>query len=162
MKRIQLLVMGLALLFMGCGGSGASTPESAAKALVGAMSGGDGKAAMSVLPTDDAFKEAFDCPAEARLMKRLTSRRARLEKEASNLAEKKVSLSIKSFTAEPMDTTVIKKGEEYKGCKAKVDVTIQKHKLTLLIKKDGKEKDDGEKWKFARFGDKKTWYYWKL
>ena len=154
----------VALFLFGCGGasSGGSTPEAVAKGIAAAYSNGDAKAAIALLPSDEAFKAAWDCPADARLAKRLTRRRDRAEKEFSKAKEKGVSMSVKSFTAEPKNTKVVKKGEKYKGCTAKVEVTIQKHRLTLLIKADGKEKDDGATWKFAKFGDNATWYFFKL
>jgi hypothetical protein len=164
MNASWISTVAVALFLFGCGGpsSGGSTPEAVAKALASAYTNGDAKAAMALLPSDEAFKAAWDCPADAKLAKRLKRRRDRADKEFSKAKEKGISMSVKSFTAEPKTTTVVKKGEKHKGCTAKVDVTIQKHRLKLLIKIGEKEEDDGETWKFAKFGDNDTWYFFKL
>lgn len=162
MRHGLAAVVCLALVASGCdsGGPGFESPEAAAKGMAEGFSNKDAKMGERLLPPEDLLKAHFDCPDD----KMVKSRQKRLAQWPEELAKAPagMKMAVGAIDAAASKTDTLAKDADYEGCKVKAPVTIRELKLTLKITVDGKDKDDGETWRFVKFGDKERWYNFKL
>ena len=150
MPRIILIAALVVFVAAACGGKGGSsgydTAEDLTKAVVKAWSAGDGDAAKALYPSDELLKKTFECKGERTFIKYIQKKRDKAVKEIKG---EKADMEFVSFE--------LKKSEELKeedNCKAKGKVELVKGRIKIKIKKDGKEKEDGEGVKYLKIDGK--------
>jgi len=149
---------------MACGGGGGggggnySSPEALVSSMVKVLSSGSGANCGSLIVTPSVMDAAVDCPEPAKkeMQKALAQESAELisdcqkgAKQAKKAGVKAKLVSIKSVR----EGEGISKGDDFNGCKAKVDITQLKVTALLKMKMKGQEKEDTETVDMIKIGD---------
>ena len=129
---------------MACGGGGGgggnySSPEALVSSMMKAISSGSGANCSSLIVTPSVMDAAVDCPESAKneMQKALAQESAELISECQKSAKqaKKLDAKAKLVSIKRVrEGAGISKGDDFKGCKAKVDITQMKVKALLKTK----------------------------
>lgn len=148
-------VLILLMIFVGvgslaCGGKGSGggfdSPEAVVKALVEAGQAGDGAKVKALFPTQAQLDAAMTCEADRGPAKALLRAAEAWSKDVDEIKDAMVAF----VGMELREPEVVKANDEKDGCKAKVEVVMQRGKARFKDKDGG---DEGEGLGFIKLGD---------
>ncbi len=145
----------------GCGGGSGgnhTSPKALISSMLNTVSSGSGTDCGSFIVTPSVMDAAVDCPEPAKkeMQKALAKESAELisecqkgAKQAKKADAKAKLVSIKSV----QEGEGTQKGDDYNGCKAKVEITQMKVTALLEMKFKGQKREDSDTFDMIKIGD---------